>query len=95
MAQSVQNKKTLEVKCNTCNKTLSIPTESFYRPSIPEVLTLNVVTGRKEVTSPKKSINHRMFGGGECLGTLRTVDQRKLKSHKASRDKKARGGQKG
>ena len=33
--------------------------------------------------------------GGHCSGTFRTVDQRKPRTHKASRDRRPRGGQKG
>lgn len=107
MGQAKQTKGIIACICNKCGAKVDVPTARFYQPAVKghfiKILVKEAVKNehgkiitpaeyRSEFIAPKK-LRHSEFGGG-CAGTFKTADAGKVKSHKASRDRKKKSAQK-
>lgn len=97
----VQTKGIIEVKCNKCGAKFTMPTLDFYarRPTKTvksETVEVNGRTHEFPLHVEKVKLRHNMIDKYiSCSGTLSTVQQRKPKTNKPSRDRKPRAHAKG
>jgi hypothetical protein len=97
----------VECICNRCGAVMKVPTGKFYtkavpaRPAVPARSELKDKEGnvlREAVAAkpffPGRSLRHFDITSGGCDGTLSTVNQKRPKLHKKSRDKAIKNKQK-
>lgn len=100
-AEHKVSQKSVNCACNKCGEKLSIPTSVFYQER-PKAHYKTVVKEPEKVVDGNKiaAVTEQVFVPAvklrhTCGGTYSTVPSVKLKTHKASRDRKPKGSMKG